>query len=160
MTRILVLADTHMPRRGRTLHPSVLHAAEEADLIAHLGDFTGLEVVREIERLRPLVAVHGNNDAPEVRDCFPEELRLTIHDRRLALIHGHLGGRTAFQAALGVADADVVLFGHSHRARVAWEGKRLLLNPGSPTERRFAPFRSYAILTIGGDVRAEIVRLD
>jgi putative phosphoesterase len=139
---------------------SVLEAAQHADLIAHLGDFTEVEVARQLESMAPLAAVHGNNDSAEVRERFPALVRLDVEGRRLVLIHGHVGGRTAAQAARAVPDADIVLFGHSHQPRIQWENGRLLFNPGSPTQPRFSRSTSYGILTIDGGVRADIIPLD
>ena len=34
-TRVLVLSDTHLPGRGRSLPPAVLEAAAQADLVVH-----------------------------------------------------------------------------------------------------------------------------
>ena len=45
--------------------------------------------------------------------------------------------------------ARVVCFGHSHLPVCDDRDGLLLLNPGSPTERRRAPWHSYAELTIG-----------
>lgn len=159
MTRLLVMADTHMPRRGRMLPDRLLRAAETADLIVHLGDFTEIAAVEEVEALGPLVAVHGNNDSPSVRGRFPACQILEIEERTICLIHGDVGGRTADAAAMAVSNAEIVLYGHSHRASLTHLADRLLFNPGSPTERRFAPSRSFGILEIGSEVEASIIHV-
>ena len=157
--RLAVLADTHMPRSGRSLPEQLLSAVTGADVILHLGDFTGFDVVELLERSAPLVAVHGNNDEPEILNRFPASLRLTLAGYAIAMIHGHLGGRTAAQAARAITDADVVLFGHSHRPMCLRENGRLLFNPGSPTDRRTARYRSYGAIELGEEVRARIIPL-
>lgn len=158
-TRIVVLADTHMPRSGRVLPEAVIDAARSADLIVHLGDFTGPEVAEYLGTLGPLAAVHGNNDSQAIRARFPASRLLEIEGHRVALIHGHEGGRTANAAAKAVAGADVVLFGHSHVPTIVREDGRLLFNPGSPTERRFAPHRSFGILDLGVTAEASLIQL-
>lgn len=158
--RIIVISDTHMPRKRRELPAQLVNDILGADLLIHLGDFDRPEAVDYFSGLAPLVAVHGNNDPPEVAESYPARAVLTITGHRLALLHGHLGGRTALGAARAVRDADVVLFGHSHQPYSAAEAGRLLLNPGSPTERRWGPHRSYARLEIGNQVEAEIVTLE
>jgi predicted phosphodiesterase len=75
------------------------------------------------------------------------------------LVHGDVGGRTALTAARSVDGGDAVLFGHSHRPYCSVEGGRLLFNPGSPTDRRFGPYRSYGWLEIGERIRPRIVPL-
>ena len=118
-----------------------------------------MEVAEELEAIGPLVAVHGNNDSPTVCDRYPTEATIELEERTVVLIHGHRGGRTARAAARAVPQADIVLFGHSHMPGIWCDDGRLLFNPGSPTERRFAPYRSFGILDIGRDVEASIVRL-
>lgn len=146
--RVVVLSDTHMPRRGRTLPQPVLDALRNAELIIHLGDVTHMNVVQFLETFAPVRGVHGNNDTAEIQSRFPQTDRFTLAGQRIALVHGHVGGRTALLAARTVRDADIVLFGHSHSAYVAEEDGRLLLNPGSPTDPRWSPYRAFALLDI------------
>ena len=57
-------------------------------------------------------------------------------------------------------DIDVLVFGHSHRPVCRKVGSVLLFNPGSPTDRRSAPYHSVGILHIGSEVMGEIIRID
>lgn len=156
-TRAVVLADTHMPRRARVLPRPVLTALAQADLVIHLGDFTETELASALASLAPLYAVHGNNDSAELRAQLPATLTIVVEGHSLVLIHGHLGGRTALAAARNQT-ADVILFGHSHRAWCSREGNRLLFNPGSPTDRRWAPQRTFGVLDLWeGNVDASII---
>lgn len=159
MKRLVVLADTHMPRRGRRLAPEVLTAINEADAVIHLGDFTDAEVADDLERRAMLYAVHGNNDPEEIRRRYPARRDIAINGHRLTLMHGHLGGRSARAAAESVRGGEIVLYGHSHLPCHEYRGRVLLFNPGSPTDRRQAPFRSFGIIDIGDDVSARVVRL-
>lgn len=159
MTRITVLADTHMPRKGRALPREVVEAVQSCDMILHLGDFTEPEVAEYLERHAPLRAVHGNNDSREIRTRFPTRLDLTVGGLQLVLIHGDRGGRTALEAARAEQQGDAVLFGHSHRAFCSWEGRKLLFNPGSPTERRWSPHRSFGLLDVGIEIAPKLVTL-
>jgi putative phosphoesterase len=157
--RIVVLADTHMPRRGRQLPREVFSALERADMIVHLGDFTGLSVVEMLENYGALYAVHGNNDDEDVQALFPPARLLAVEGHSLILLHGDIGGRTALTVARSVTDAEIVLFGHSHQPYCKRENGRLLFNPGSPTERRWSPHRSFGVLEVGETVHASIIRL-
>lgn len=143
----------------RQLPAEVTHAAQEADAIIHLGDFTHPSVADALEAIAPLYAVHGNNDPPALQERFPPCDFLTIHGHRFALIHGHIGGKTAVEAARIVPAVDVVLFGHSHYPRILHEHGRLLFNPGSPTDRRFAPHAAYGIIDVGDTVDARLISL-
>lgn len=160
MTHVVVISDTHMPRVGRALPPIVMDELQRADLILHLGDVTQESVLRDLESIAPVRAVWGNNDSEELRLRLPERDSFDLHGHRFAMLHGHLGGRTAREAALKVRDADVVLFGHSHRAWQTWDGDRLYLNPGSPTDPRWSPSRAFAVIDVDETVRPRIVPID
>jgi putative phosphoesterase len=157
--RIVVVADTHMPRRARELPRPLLEAMAGADAIIHLGDVTSSSVLHALHALAPVYAVHGNNDEPEVVASLPSTCRVEIGGKTLVLLHGHLGGATAMQAAKKVTGGDAVLFGHSHRAYCQFEEGRLMFNPGSPTDRRWAEHRSFGIIDVADELRGTIVNL-
>jgi putative phosphoesterase len=145
-TRLLLISDTHVPRRARRLPEVLWRAVEDADLVLHAGDWVDLNLYDELtRRARALVGVYGNNDGPELRAVLPEVARTTIDGVRLAMIHetGAATGREA-RADAAFPDTDVLVFGHSH---IPWDtttprGMRLL-NPGSPTDRRRQPAGTY-----------------
>jgi len=145
--RLLLLADTHVPRRARALPAQVWDAVEAADVVFHAGDWQVPDLLDQLEaRARRLVGVWGNNDGPGLRERLPETARVEIGGVRFAMTHetGAAGGRERRMAA-AFPDADVLVFGHSH---IPWDtvagpdtanpGLRLL-NPGSPTDRRRQP---------------------
>jgi uncharacterized protein len=159
-----VVSDTHLPRFGRRLPGQLVRGLEAAhvELILHLGDFTGAEVPALFEVLAPFDAVAGNNDGPELVERFGRRKVLDVGGVRIGLTHGDLGlGRTTPERAprtFAPDEVDVVLFGHSHIPLVQrlLDG-RLLVNPGSPTDKRRQPRYSWALLTIeGGRVAAEL----
>jgi predicted phosphodiesterase len=89
---------------------------------------------------------------------------VTVGGLAVGLYHGHgaPGGIEArVVAAFGNAPPPVIVFGHSHTAvDTVFQGVRLV-NPGSPTDRHWAPFRSLGRLTVAGDqVDFEIIRVD
>jgi putative phosphoesterase len=146
VTRLLLLADTHVPKRARDLPGEVWSEVEAADVVVHAGDWVDLALLDELEqRARRLVAVFGNNDLGELRERLPEMARAEIGGVRLGVVHetGPAKGREA-RCAAAYPDLDVLVFGHSH---IPWDttattGLRLL-NPGSPTDRRRQPFCTY-----------------
>jgi putative phosphoesterase len=145
--RLLLLADTHVPKRARALPAQVWRAVDEADVVFHAGDWQVPEVLDELEsRARRLVGVWGNNDGAELRERLPEVARVEIGGVRFAMTHetGAARGRER-RMAQAFDDVDVLVFGHSHipwdtvaGADTANAGLRLL-NPGSPTDRRRQP---------------------
>jgi hypothetical protein len=155
MTRLLLLADTHVPARARALSAQVWGAIESADLVIHAGDWIEPELLDQMQdRAARLVGVWGNNDPAELRVRLPEIARVKVAGVRIAVVHetGPARGREARSDEL-FPDADVLVFGHSH---IPWDsvtpGGLRLLNPGSPTDRRRMPTCTY--MTAGADAGA------
>lgn len=146
MLRLLLIADTHVPRRARDLPDPVWRAVDAADVVVHAGDWVGLPLLDALAaRSRLLVGVYGNNDGPAVRARLPEVATADLEGLRLAVVHetGPAQGRED-RCARRFPDRDLLVFGHSH---VPWDttadsGLRLL-NPGSPTDRRRQPVATY-----------------
>ena len=155
--RLLLLADTHVPKRARALPSQVWDAVDEADVVVHAGDWVDVALLDLLEgRARRLVGVHGNNDGPPLRARLPEVARVELGGVRFAVVHetGDAARREA-RCSAAYADVDVLVFGHSH---IPWDtatatGLRLL-NPGSPTDRRRQPHCTYMTLeVVGGQLR-------
>ncbi|NPC95316.1 metallophosphoesterase [Nocardioides sp. zg-DK7169] len=145
-TRLLLLADTHLPRRARDLPATVWEEVATADVVVHAGDWVDVSLLDELEaRSRRLVGVYGNNDHGVLRERLPEVARAEVDGVRLGVVHetGQAKGREE-RCAAAYDDLDVLVFGHSH---IPWDttaatGLRLL-NPGSPTDRRRQPYCTY-----------------
>lgn len=140
--RLLLISDTHVPKRARELPEEVLAAVETADVVVHAGDWVDVATLDLLEeRSRHLIGVWGNNDGPELRRRLPEVARAELGGLRVAVVHetGPATGREE-RCARDFPDTDVLVFGHSH---IPWTsvapGGLLLLNPGSPTDRRRQP---------------------
>lgn len=140
--RLLLLADTHVPKRARDLPEPVWHEVNRADAVLHAGDWVEPELLDElVARSIRLIACFGNNDGAELRRRLPEVADVTLNDVRFTVVHetGAATGREARMAKM-YPGTDVLVFGHSH---IPWDstaknGLRLL-NPGSPTDRRRQP---------------------
>ena len=149
-TRLLLMADTHVPKRARDLPAELWRAVDDADLVVHAGDWVDVRLLDELEaRSRRLLACYGNNDHGVLRERLPEVARVEVGGLRLGVVHetGQSAGRETRMSA-AYADLDVLVFGHSH---IPWDtttatGLRLL-NPGSPTDRRRQPFCTYLTAT-------------
>ncbi len=149
-TRMVLVADTHLPKRARDLPAEVWGAIEDADVVVHAGDWVEERVLDEFEsRARRLVAVWGNNDHGALRERLTEVAYAEIEGVRFGVVHetGTAKGREE-RCSARFPDLDVLVFGHSH---IPWDttsasGLRLL-NPGSPTDRRRQPHCTYLTLT-------------
>ena len=149
--RLLLTADTHVPRRARDLPGQLWREVDRADVVVHAGDWVDVALLDRLEaRAARLVAVHGNNDDAPLRARLPEVARADLDGLRLAVVH-ETGGRAGREqrCAVRFPDADVLVFGHSH---IPWdstaEGGLRLLNPGSPTDRRRQPVATYMTATV------------
>jgi uncharacterized protein len=154
------MADTHLPKRARDLPAEVWEAVDAADVVLHAGDWVDVGLLDLLEeRSRRLVGVHGNNDGPALRARLPEVARAELGGVRFAVVH-ETGGRQGREQRCAAAypDADVLVFGHSH---IPWDttaatGLRLL-NPGSPTDRRREPYRTYLTATAADGALSDVV---
>ena len=166
--RIAAVSDTHLPKFGRALPRALVDGigAARIDQIVHLGDFTEPFVPALFEAIGPFDAVAGNNDGPNLVARFGRRKVLELDGVLVGLTHGDLGlGGTTPERARAAFAGDgiaVVLFGHSHAPLVEQiAGGPLLVNPGSPTDKRAQPRYSWALLEIdGAAVRAELRYFD
>lgn len=150
-TRLVLLSDTHIPKRAKVLPAGLLADIEGADVVVHAGDWVDAATLDLLEaRSRRLVAVYGNNDGPELRARVPEVARAEVGGMRFAVVHetGQAAGREQ-RCEAAFPDTDVLVFGHSH---IPWDttapGGLRLLNPGSPTDRRRQPHGTYMNVTV------------
>lgn len=155
--KVLLIADTHVPKRARTLPDQLWRAIERADVVVHAGDWVEVALLDELEsRARRVIGVWGNNDGAALRSRLPQVAYDEVGGVHLAVVHetGPASGRE-LRCDRDFADVDVLVFGHSH---IPWDtttprGLRLM-NPGSPTDRRRQPVGTYMTATfIDGKVR-------
>ncbi|HET7309701.1 MAG TPA: metallophosphoesterase [Mycobacteriales bacterium] len=157
--RLLLLADTHVPRRARDLPAQVWEEIDRADVVVHAGDWVEVALLDAIQqRAYRLVAVYGNNDGGPLRERLPEVAHVDLDGVRLSVVH-ETGGRSGRErrCAQRFAGTDVLVFGHSH---IPWDttadsGLRLL-NPGSPTDRRRQPVATYMTARIARGRLADV----
>ena len=157
--RLLLIADTHVPKRAKDLPAQVWEEVDCADVVIHAGDWVEPDLLDALEeRSKRLVACWGNNDGPELRARLPERADVVLGGLRFTVVHetGGAADREERMAKL-YPDTDVLVFGHSH---IPWDatsnsGLRLL-NPGSPTDRRRQPHCSYMTATAQDGVLADV----
>lgn len=182
MLTLGVISDTHIPDRARSLERLALDVFQSArvEAILHAGDVSVPRVIAQLEEIAPVYAVRGNRDWVALAH-LPYHSLLTFDGVKVGLTHGH--GRwwnymvdrvdyivkgyrlEMFQPRLmdTFPDAQVIVFGHTHRPLVYWADSILLLNPGSPhfpDIKTIAPSVGLLHLGAGGEVSADIVFLD
>jgi uncharacterized protein len=157
--RLLLIADTHVPKRARDLPKQVWDEVTRADAVVHAGDWVQPALLDALEAgAKRVIGCWGNNDGAELRRRLPERADVTLGGLRFTVVHetGAATGRDQRMAAR-YPDTDVLIFGHSH---IPWDttaktGLRLL-NPGSPTDRRRQPFCTYMTVTVHDAVLSEV----
>jgi putative phosphoesterase len=123
-----LISDTH-----GLLRPEALCALEGSDLIIHAGDVGAAEILEELRRLAPVVAVKGNVDTDAWCADLPETAVAEAGSSVIYVLHD-VKALDLKPAAAGIA---MVVSGHSHKLlREEREGV-LYVNPGSAGPRRF-----------------------
>jgi putative phosphoesterase len=157
MTRIVVLSDTHAPRRWKSCPPAVAAQLRGADLILHAGDVCTAAVLDELAQYAPVTAVAGNNDGPGVAAWGAAETAVIEPEGlRIAMIHdsGAAAGRLRRMRAR-FPHADLVVFGHSHIPLDDADDALRIFNPGSPTDRRRQPHGTLGVLHVADGTLTE-----
>jgi putative phosphoesterase len=149
-----LIADTHGLVRF-----DVHTALAGVELILHAGDVGGDEVLDELQLIAPVRAVYGNTDPPG-QPRLAESIDMMIGDLRVHVNHGHEVGFPNPANLLARYDADVIVYGHTHKQLLTHADERWVINPGAAGPRRFDVMPGVARMTIRGrDVGIEVVSL-
>jgi putative phosphoesterase len=183
VVRVGVLADTHIPHQVETIPAWVLDTFRDVDLILHAGDLDEMCALDDLRPLAPcVVAVRGNlhlRFGTWSSPHLPKAIHFWIKGHHIVLNHGipylvramvyRLLGQLGTENVTlnrylirdqqrAFPDADLVIFGHSHRAVIERRGKTLFVNPGAPVRVGPKDKASVALLTINDEkIEAEIV---
>src|SRR5699024_3515169 len=158
--KVVILSDTHMPKREKKLPPRLIQELKTANLIIHAGDWNSMEVYNMLRKYGPVKGVYGNADNEEMTTNFPAKELLTINGFQIGIVHGHGEKKTTERRAFDAfveEKVDAIIFGHSHIPFLRYFKKVLLLNPGSRTDKRTQPYYSFAMMEIDEEIRVEFV---
>jgi putative phosphoesterase len=127
-----LISDTH-----GLLRPAVHGALAGVDMILHAGDVGGDEILMELSTIAPVRAVYGNTDPPGAARLVAR-IDDVFDGVRVHVSHGHELGAPRTELLLAAYDADVLVYGHTHKALIhrATDG-RLVVNPGAAGPARF-----------------------
>jgi len=137
-----LISDTH-----GLLRPEVYEALDGVELILHAGDVGGHRILIELGTIAPVRAVYGNTDSPG-EPGLAAEIGLRLEGLTIHVSHGHELGRPTVERLLARHDADIIVYGHTHKPLIERSGKRLVVNPGAAGPRRFDLKPSVARLTL------------
>jgi putative phosphoesterase len=181
MTKLGVLADSHIPDRVAALDPRISErfSKDKVTAILHAGDVSVPSVLKQLEGIAPVYAVKGNRDVFALRD-LPMQVRLEWEGVSIGLTHGHGGFSTYFldrlhrrlhgrlvgryiqRMLVTFPDVDVIVFGHLHLPCNFHIDGKLLFNPGStsyPWPRSDPATFGMLYLEQGQPARGEIIEL-
>ena len=149
-----LISDTH-----GLIRPGVHDALMGVELILHAGDVGGSAILDELRLIAPVRAVFGNTD-PRGELGLEGEIAMEVGGLRVHVSHGHeVGSPTPAKLAVRY-DADVVIYGHTHRPLVTRHDGRLFVNPGAAGPKRFDISPKVGRLIIAnGKAEVEIVDL-
>jgi uncharacterized protein len=148
-----LISDTH-----GLMRPGVHAALTGVELILHAGDVGGSTILDELRLIAPVRAVLGNTDPPG-EPGLTEEIVLEVGGLRVHVSHGHEVGSPTPAKLAERYDADVIVYGHTHRPLVTEHDGRLFVNPGAAGAKRFNISPSVGKLTIANG-KAEIEIID
>lgn len=178
--RILVLSDSH--GEYELFKKIIIEHGPYVDAVAFCGDgccdlAACLQEASEDEEIQdllpPVIAMaKGNGDASIYDVCpvpendseksvlrsidIPERILFTAANRNILVVHGHMHsldyGTETLSSSAYVMDADLVFYGHTHRATYEEENGTLILNPGSCARPRGGMLPSFAIVSFPGSI--------
>lgn len=127
--RILIVSDTHGRHKNLDM---ALEQAGKIDLLLHLGDVENGEDYIEAVAECPVQIVAGNND---FFSFLPKEKELSIGRYRIFMTHGHYYyvsmDTRRLKEECRERNADIVMYGHTHRPDIDDCGDVIAINPGS-----------------------------
>ncbi|PLX94035.1 MAG: hypothetical protein C0621_06270 [Desulfuromonas sp.] len=163
MIRIGVLSDTHLMRWEDcdALAQRLMRKLwSEVDVVLHAGDIVNPDLL-DCFGGKEVYAVRGNMDPPSPR--LPNQRIVTFGGCRFGMVHGWGSPEGIEERVVGAfagEELDVIIYGHSHLPICREVEGILLLNPGSATDRRKAPFHSVGLIEIDDNLSGRILRLD
>ena len=148
MHRIGIISDTH-----GLLRPQIIEILGGCEAILHGGDIDKQEILDELKRIAPTYAVRGNTDGEWAGD-IPESLSLVLFGIKFYMIHNKK------KMTEDIPEADIIIYGHSHKYEEKNEGCRLFLNPGSCGPKRFILPVTMAVLEITDSGSYNVKRIE
>ena len=158
--KIGVISDTHIPVRADRIPQKVFEIFKDVDIILHAGDLAQPEVIDELKKIAPVVAVRGNMDKFE--STLPEKIIIHINNKfKIGLYHGEGSPDDLNQRIISYfTDVNCIVFGHTHHSFNEVVNNVLLFNPGSACDTVFTDINSIGILHINEKIRGEILKIN
>lgn len=150
MTTIGLISDTH-----GYMDDNILQQLSTCDEIWHGGDFGNLDVIKQLQQLKPLQGVYGNIDGQEIRALFPEQL--VFNCEAVKVMIRHIGGyppkyNPATKPEIKLHKPQLFISGHSHILKVMYDDalQCLHMNPGAAGKQGWHKVRTLLKFVIDG----------
>jgi hypothetical protein len=141
MKTLIAIADTHIEHQPlkEALPTSLLKLIEDADLLIHAGSFTTTSAYQEFSEIANLKAVWGTKDCNELKQTLPKQLKLTIENVKIGVIHrgAHVTNTQNMRYLAKQMEVDVLIYGYLHKTLID-KSDVLTICPGSPTLPRMS----------------------
>ncbi|MFX1295724.1 MAG: metallophosphoesterase family protein [Promethearchaeota archaeon] len=148
MIKIGLLSDTHIPTRARELPDKLFDTFRDVNYIIHAGDYVNLSVIKDLQKIAPVIGCHGNMDPSSIIQRLPKIATLIVEEKIIKIIH-NLKNRSYIKKIQKMGPVDIIIHGHTHKSSVQ-KGDLLVINPGSATNSLYMP-NSIGILYLTPD---------
>ena len=138
--RIGLISDTH-----GLLRKEAVEALGGSEMVIHAGDVGKPEILEELRKIAPVVAVRGNVDTEPWAKELPETAVVEAGAAMIYVLHD-VNALDLDPAASGF---QIVVSGHSHKPGKTERDGLLYINPGSAGPRRFQLPVTVARLNLG-----------
>lgn len=135
-----LISDTH-----GLLRPGALRALADVEMILHAGDVGGTSILERLRQVAPTRAVYGNVDP---KNALPSAIDVELEGLHVHVSHGHEIGSPTPERLVERYGADIIIYGHTHKALMRRIGSTLVINPGAAGPRRFDLTPSVALLSL------------
>lgn len=162
---ICIIGDTHV-KNYEDLPVQIQEAIDKNEWLVHVGDYISVDLldVLKKKKLDKFLGVYGNADPMSIRERLPSILIASINGVKIGISHPASGGSETFTESKVInqfkeEEIDVIIYGHTHEAKIIRRDKILLLNPGKGyiEPNTFGPPTSYIQMKIGASIKAKIV---
>ena len=166
--KIAILGDTHI-RNLRELPRDIMKEVEESEWVIHVGDYISIDVLDDLIKLKGdrFKGVYGNADPQSIRNRVKSKEIIEILGKKIGITHPASGGpseiiETQVLTEFNNANVDIIIYGHTHDAKISQEGNTWLINPGKGylETNYFGPPTTIAILKIDEKIRGEIKEIN
>ena len=162
--KIAILGDTHI-RNLKELPRGMMKEIEESEWVIHVGDYISIGVLDGLIKLKGdrFKGVYGNADPKSIRNRVKSKEILEILGKKIGITHPASGGpseiiETKVLTEFNNVNVDIIIYGHTHEAKISQEGNTWLINPGKGylETNYFGPPTTIAILKIDEKIRGDI----